>query len=147
MVQRKKSSHLTTGERGELAAQWFLRLHGYRILDRNYLCPMGEIDIVALKNNITVFVEVRTRQEGSLVDPVQSVTDVKLAKLMDAARYYLTARRRENTLCRFDIISVRPGGQLRGRIRHFKNAFWITDERPSHGAHLKAWIRRQPRFR
>jgi putative endonuclease len=145
MFFKRKSPHLLTGERGERAARWYLLLRGYRILERNYLCPLGEIDIVALKKGVIVFVEVRTRQEGALVDPIASIDDMKLAHIMDATRYFLMVRKKGGALCRFDIISVRASGPFRGRIRHYIDAFRTTDERPTRGARLKAWIRRRPR--
>ena len=145
MFFRRKSPHLRTGARGERAATLYLLLRGYRILERNYLCRLGEIDIVALKKGVIVFVEVRTRQEGALVDPIESINDIKLAHMIEAARYFLTARSKSGACSRFDIISVRSSGPLRGRIRHYIDAFQTTDERPARGIRLKAWIRRQPK--
>jgi putative endonuclease len=146
MFFKRKSPKIRTGERGERAARWYLLLHGYRILERNYLCHLGEIDIIAAKKGTIVFVEVRTRQDRALVDPAVSITDMKLAHIMDAARYFLLVRGKRESFCRFDIISVRSGGPYRDRIRHYKDAFWTTDERPTRGLRLKAWIRRQPRI-
>ena len=147
MLFRRKSPHLRTGAHGERAARWYLRLKGYCILERNYLCPLGEIDIVAVKKGVIVFVEVRTRQAGALVEPIESIDNMKLAHLIDAARYFLTARSKSGTCSRFDIISVRSSGPLRGRIRHYIDAFQTTDERPARGMRLKRWLRRQPRPR
>jgi putative endonuclease len=146
MLFRKKSPNILTGERGERAAVLYLLFRGYRILERNFLCPPGEIDIVASKRGTIVFVEVRTRQEGALVDPIVSITDMKLAHIMDTARYFLIVRGKKEAFCRFDIISVSVRGLFRSRIRHYKDAFRTTDERPTQGRRLKAWIRRQPRF-
>ena len=145
MFFKRKSPHILTGERGERAAALYLLLRGYRILERNYLCPPGEIDIVALKKGIIVFVEVRTRQEGALVDPIESINDMKLAHIVDAACYYLTVRRKSGAFCRFDIVSVRASGPFRVRISHYIDAFWTSDERPERGRRLKAWIRHRPR--
>ena len=145
MFRKRKAPHLLTGQRGEGAATLYLLLRGYRILERNYLCPPGEIDIVALKKGTIVFVEVRTRQEGALVDPIESINDLKLAHTINAAGYYLMVRRKTDTYCRFDIITVRATGPLRGRIRHYIDAFQTSDERPARGVRLKRWLRRQPR--
>jgi putative endonuclease len=106
---------------------------------------LGEIDIVARRGGVIVFVEVRTRRADALVDPMESIDDLKLAHLVDAARHYLGARRITETRCRFDIISVRPGVPVRDRVRHCADAFRITDERPARGARLRSWIRRRPR--
>ena len=145
MFRKQKSPHLLTGERGELLARWYLHLKGYRILERNYLCPPGEIDIIAMKKGVLVFVEVRTRQAGSPVNSIESITDMKLVRFMDAARYYLISKGRAGSRCRFDIISVQAGGSLRGRIRHYIDAFQTTDARARNARRLKAWFRHRPR--
>lgn len=147
MFFKRKSPHLRTGTRGERAASLYLRLRGYRILERNYLCPLGEIDIVARKGGFIVFVEVRTRQAGALVDPIASINNIKLAHIMDAARYFVIQGRTGTAPCRFDIITVSGRGLFNSRISHYIDAFRTTDERPSRALRLKAWIRRQPRFR
>ncbi len=145
MFRKRKSRHLITGEKGERAAVLYLLLRGYSIIERNYLCPLGEIDIIARRKGIIVFVEVRTRQAGAMVDPLSSIDDLKLAHFMDAARHYLTVYGHRKVICRFDIITVSAGGLFRGRIRHYENAFRTTDERPSRGKSIKALARRQPR--
>ena len=114
-------------------------------MKRNYLCPLGEIDIVALKRDVIVFVEVRTRRAESQVGPVESITDMKLAHMIDAARYYMTSYRRSGPRCRFDIISVRSTGPFKNRIHHFQNALQVTDERALSGIRLKILRRYRPR--
>lgn len=145
MFFSKKAQHLKTGERGERTAALYLLLRGYRILERNYLCPLGEIDIVALKRDVLVFVEVRTRRADSQVEPVESITDMKLAHTIAAAQYYMTSHRRSGSHCRFDIISVRSNGPLKNRMHHFQNAFQTTDERALSGIRLKVLRRNRPR--
>ena len=130
MFFRKKPRHLTTGQRGERLATLYLRIRGYRILERNFLCPGGELDIVAEKGGVVVFVEVRTRKKGALVDPLDSLDDRKIARFIRAARHYLWTRRKSSQPGRFDIITVREGGPLMGRILHLRDAFRTTDERP-----------------
>ena len=141
----KKARHLKTGERGERAAALYLQFKGYHILERNYLCPLGEIDIVASKKGVTVFIEVRTRRPGALVDPLESINDLKLAHMMDAARHFMVSRGRSGSSARFDIVTVRPGGPVRCRIRHYQDAFRTTDERPTRGRRIKTWLRCRPR--
>lgn len=114
-------------------------------MKRNYLCPLGEIDIVAMKREVLVFVEVRTRRADALVGPVESITDMKLAHTIAAARYYMTSHRISGIHCRFDIISVRSTGPLKNRIHHFQNAFQTTDKRALRGIRLKVLRRSRPR--
>ncbi len=147
MFFKKEVQHMATGKRGERTAALYLLLRGYRILERNYLCPLGEIDIVARKRGTIVFVEVRTRQAETLVGPIESIGDIKLAHIMDAARYFVAQRKTGSAPCRFDIITVSGRGLLNSRINHYIDAFRTSDERPTRGVRLKAWIRRQPRFR
>jgi putative endonuclease len=142
---RKMARHLKTGERGERMARWYLLLHGYRILGRNYLCPLGEIDIVAMKGEVIVFVEVRTRQAEAMLNPLESINNLKLANMIEAARHYMTSHGRSGSRSRFDIISIRSAGPLKNRIHHFQNAFHVTDERPVSGIRLKALLRHRPR--
>jgi putative endonuclease len=145
MAPSRKARHIATGIRGERKARRYLRIRGYRILALNYVCPPGEIDIVAAKKGVIVFAEVRTRQAGNLVDPVESINDLKLAHFMDAARYYLADRGSKDMRCRFDIISVQIGGPFSGRVRHYPDAFRIDDERPARGRRIKTWLRMRPR--
>jgi len=79
------------GEFGEKLAANYLEQSGYRILCRNYWCKMGEIDIVAQKNNCVHFVEVKTRTGGFYGSPSESVTWHKIDKMRLAAESYLKA--------------------------------------------------------
>ncbi len=77
-----------TGILGERLAAQFLRQRGYEILDTNYRCPEGEIDIVARHEDFIVFVEVRTRTSRRFGTPEESITAVKKERLrLSAARY------------------------------------------------------------
>ncbi|MDF1535167.1 MAG: YraN family protein [bacterium] len=124
-MSRQEPEHLRTGDRGESLAAWFLRLKGYRILERNFECRCGEIDIVAWKKGTLVFVEVRTRKDGSLVAPLNSVTPVKAAKIIDTARWYLAGVARPLPPCRFDLVAVTPLGP-RHQVNHIAGAFDTT---------------------
>jgi putative endonuclease len=109
------------GARGEDKAVRFLRKKGYRILERNYRSPAGEVDIIALDGETVVFVEVKTRADGLFGQPCEAVHRRKQEKLRKTALYYLSARRREAP-ARFDIIGIQvaPGGQ---RVEHIVDAF------------------------
>jgi putative endonuclease len=69
------------GRRGEEAASAYLTSLGWRIVDRNWRCPSGEIDIVALDHGELVIVEVKTRRSLAYGDPLEGVTDEKLTRL------------------------------------------------------------------
>lgn len=110
------------GERGERAAERALRRKGLRILARNYRVAEGEIDLIALDRGVVVFVEVKTRVEGT---PAEAVTLEKQRRISRAALRFLKKERLlEIARCRFDVVAVVwPAGAPRPTIEHFSNAF------------------------
>lgn len=102
------------GQRGEALAAKFLKKKGMKILARNYRCPTGEVDLIALdagtRKAIDVetiaFVEVKTRTSDRYTDPHSAVNAEKQRRLRRAAEYYLRARKAEDFNARFDIVSV-----------------------------------------
>ncbi len=111
------------GKLGERLAADYLRRHGYSIRERNYRCPVGEMDIVATEGECLVFVEVRTRRGRELGLPEESITPAKQAKLVEVAQTYLQERGETAADWRIDVVAVEltPGGRLR-RIELIKNA-------------------------
>ena len=96
------------GRRAENAAALWLQMKGYRILDRRARTPACEIDIIATKKNMLVFVEVKSRrtQETAL----ESVTPQLRRRIEQAARIWTTSRHKlQNHLWRFDIVLLSPG--------------------------------------
>lgn len=77
-----------TGRLGEKLAQEFLRKRGFTIIDTNYRCQEGEIDIVALQDDCLVFVEVRAKMSLAFGNPEESVTHTKKKRLIAAAQHY-----------------------------------------------------------
>ena len=109
------------GRKGERAAVLFLKKAGYRILDTNYQSGRYELDIVAEKNNCTVFVEVRGRQQSSLQSGYDSVDKTKKHALRCAIFAYLKKHRRIRHW-RLDIIAVEwdEKGKI-SALRHYEN--------------------------
>ena len=106
------------GRRGETLAAWYLRLKGYRIIATRYKTPIGEIDLVARRFGVTVFVEVKARQRrDSLADALSAVNTRRITR---AAQFFMT---RQQTLAssdmRFDVIFLAPLSWP----RHVRNAF------------------------
>jgi putative endonuclease len=139
---KKRAPHIRTGQRGEKLAVWYLRLKGYQILERNYKCRQGEIDIVARKGELIVFVEVRTREHGALVDPFSSVDCTKVAKIIEAARYYLFRLPSPLPPCRFDLIAITSLGP-RHTMNHITGAFDMTTGEYVLGKRILAGRRRR----
>jgi putative endonuclease len=109
MTHRRKR----LGAEGERAAEGLLRREGYRVLARNYRCPLGEIDLVALDGRTVVFVEVKTRTDESFGDPLEAVGARKQRQIARVAEYYLSAHRLAEREARFDVVGVRfENGQL-----------------------------------
>lgn len=94
------------GTRGEQAAEAFLRAHRYVILERNYRCRAGEVDLIALDRGMLVFVEVKARRRGSLVSPFDVVDARKQRQIARAAQHYVQRHRLENRVARFDVVGV-----------------------------------------
>ncbi|MBI4517479.1 MAG: YraN family protein [Deltaproteobacteria bacterium] len=94
------------GAEGERAAEQFLRRHHYRILQRNYRCAAGEIDLVALDRTTVVFVEVKTRTQESFGNPLEAVDQRKQRQMVRAARYFLSEHRLHERAVRFDVVGV-----------------------------------------
>ncbi|WP_406678312.1 YraN family protein [Moorella sp. ACPs] len=112
------------GQRGEAAAAVYLERSGYRLLARNYRCPLGEIDIIAADGEAVVFVEVRTRSTATFGTPQESVDARKQMRLRRLAAYYLSRHGLSNRPCRFDVVAVWLDRQERVReIEIIKGAF------------------------
>lgn len=108
-----------TAVEGENAACEYLKKLGYGILERNYSCRVGEIDVIAVDKGVVVFVEVKSRTGTDFGLPEESVDLRKRKKIILTARYWAGAHGRECAKgMRFDVISV-----LRGEVRHTVNAF------------------------
>jgi putative endonuclease len=113
-----------TGRRGEEAAYWHLRQHGFIMVDRNYRPKesRGEIDLIGWEAGTLVFVEVKSRQSGVVRAPESAVDRDKELLLKAAAREYRRWARCMEAPYRFDVVSVEmlPEGE---RIEHFRDAF------------------------
>ncbi|MEN1729137.1 MAG: YraN family protein [Pseudomonadota bacterium] len=99
------------GEAGEREAESFLRRHGLTLLEKNYRCRGGEIDLVMRVEEdgleVLVFVEVRLRGAGAQVNALESVDRNKQRKLITAARHFLMENPSWNEHpCRFDVVAL-----------------------------------------
>lgn len=112
------------GSRSERAAERFLRRLGYRIVARNYRCPHGELDLVAVDGGCLVFVEVRSTGTGDPERPAASVDTVKQGRLTKLALHFLQQRRLLNHPARFDVLILSwPADRRDPRIEHYRDAF------------------------
>ncbi len=96
----------------------YLKNQGYRIIHNNYHCRFGEIDIIAKKDDIITFIEVKYRKKKSMVNALESVGFAKQVVISKCAKYFLTVSGLLNQNCRFDVIGF-DGEEL----KHIENAF------------------------
>ncbi len=116
-----------TGNLGEKLAVEFLKKRGYRIMQNNYRCPEGEIDIVALQKDCLVFVEVRTKRSSEFGSPEESITPTKMDKLRRVAAHYRQTHDDVPASWRIDVFAIEIGRQNRPlRIEHIENAIGDT---------------------
>lgn len=111
------------GRRGEQLAADHLESRGLRVLDRNWRCPQGEIDLVARDRGELVFVEVKTRSSEAFGHPLESITVQKLARLRRLAAAWCEAHPGNHDRIRIDAIAViAPAGGL-AEIEHLERVF------------------------
>ena len=94
------------GDIGEQFATKMLALSGYNVIAKNYVVNGGEIDIIAIKNGVMHFIEVKTRTGDEYGYPADSVTEIKQKRIRNAARQYLSSRRGNWTDVSFDVFEV-----------------------------------------
>lgn len=112
------------GAKGERRAALYLRLHGYRIIERNWLFHRKEIDIIAKKGELLVFVEVKSRANMNGVAPQLSVTSEKRRNLITASKAYIAKHNIQRMVFRYDIIEVDLSKKLPlSGINHYEHAF------------------------
>lgn len=117
----KKNNRETGSGYEEQAAACFSR-NGYEILERNYRCRAGEIDLIGRDGRFLVFIEVKFRSSLKAGDPAEAVDQRKQRRIITAARYYLADHGfDEDTPCRFDVAAV-----TEAEIRIIKDAFWAS---------------------
>ena len=118
----KNLTKMITGKKGENIAVSFLKKKGFQILDTNFRCMFGEIDIIALEDGEYVFIEVKTRKSGELGYPEQAVGITKQRKISRVALYYLQAKNLLDVKARFDVVAVIMSGS-KNEVTLIKNAF------------------------
>jgi len=101
------------GARGEDLAVRYLKKKGYKVIERNYRCQWGEIDLIAREGDTLVFVEIKSRTSSGFGLPQDAVDRFKQEKLVQVARAYMAEHRlTEDISMRFDVVAVQltPSG-------------------------------------
>ena len=112
-------------KRGEDLAAKILADNGYKIIERNYRYSHGEIDIIAIdpKNNCTVFVEVKSRQNLEFGQPEYAITKSKQKQVRKMAELYLYDKEIRELDCRFDVFAILFEDLSNPQVNHYENAF------------------------
>ncbi len=110
------------GDLGENLTAQHLEKQGFKIIDRNYRRRFGEIDLIATKKDVLVFVEVKMRR-NPLFDPTEVITRSKQKKLIMTAKDYLARHDHTDKGCRFDVAIVTQQGDSEPEISYIEDAF------------------------
>lgn len=130
--------HLTTGQTGEDLAAAFLTEKGMRVVERNFRCAAGEIDLICRSGELLIFVEVKTRSSTVFGTPGEAVSRAKAARLARAASAYLSRDGLWSRPCRFDLVTVvlgRGGAEL----EHWEDVIDARDCLDSGHASWQPW--------
>lgn len=117
-AKQEESHNIKLGKKGEKQARRYLKREGWKILERNYKNPFGEVDIIAKKDDVYAFVEVKTRLSDIFGMPSEAVGSERKRKYILGANYYFANKMIKHTV-RFDVIEI-----FQGRLNHIENAFW-----------------------
>jgi putative endonuclease len=113
------------GKEGERIAERYLLKKGYKLVERNYRCPSGELDLIVLDRRVVVFVEVKTRTGDAFGTPFEAVEFRKQQKMTQAAQYFLVQKGLHQRDARFDVVGISwPGREL--LVEHIENAFELS---------------------
>lgn len=107
------------GQKGEAQAKKYLKKQGYKIIESNFRCKAGELDLVVRKGEFLVFVEVKTRVDQN---PLIQMTQAKCAQVRKLAQIYLMEKEISDLQPRFDVIAITETSQGT-ELEHVENAF------------------------
>ncbi|QSZ26621.1 YraN family protein [Aceticella autotrophica] len=116
------------GNLGEKIAEKILKDSGYKIIDKNFKCSIGEIDIITEKDNNLIFIEVKTRTSIKYGSPSDAVNFYKRNKIIKVAQTFIMLNKKYiNFSIRFDVFEIflKPSTFELNKINHIKNAFTL----------------------
>lgn len=114
---------LSLGRQSEEIAACFLIKKGMKILERNFFCCVGELDIIAKDKGIFVFVEVRSARDSLFHNPIDSLTSAKIRRLRTLGQIWLKKHRINDACLRFDVIGIVYKQKAIVTITHIQDAF------------------------
>lgn len=116
----------TIGKTAEIAAKKFLQEQGLRLVEENYFCRKGEIDLIMRDDQQLIFIEVKFRRNNHHGSGAEAVTIQKRLKIISTARHYLHQHNLTEAIsCRFDVVSINPTSNQHKpfAIQWLRNAF------------------------
>ncbi|MBR2289097.1 MAG: YraN family protein [Clostridia bacterium] len=119
-----KSKNKLKGNIGESLVTSYLEKYGYEVLDKNFSCNFGEIDVIFKDKQELVFAEIKTRTGTDYGFPAESVTNQKKKHILNTAKYFLHITGLSKEYIRFDVIEVYLSDNQKPVINHIKNVFW-----------------------
>lgn len=111
------------GKSGESEAVSYLLSNGYNIIEKNYHSKYGEIDIIAKKGEIIVFIEVKLRRNSVFGNPCEFVSANKIEKIKKTIQLWLIENNVSDTPLRFDVIEIGKINNGISTLNHIKNAY------------------------
>lgn len=123
-----KAAHLKQGEQAEQACYRYLKQQGLKLVEKNFSCPLGEIDLIMLDKTTLIFVEVRFRKNNAFGGALASITAKKQQKVRRTAELYLQQNTQYGN-ARFDVVAMSPASEdSRFRRNAGRYAFnWIQN--------------------
>jgi putative endonuclease len=121
-MESGKTTRQAIGRHAEQLAEHYLTQQGLRLLERNFRCRSGEIDLIMTDNETVVFVEVRYRKHQSFGGAAASVDQRKQRRLLLAAQHYLQRSNNMERLCRFDVVAISPATDGQNNVQWISNA-------------------------
>ncbi|GFO56581.1 UPF0102 protein [Geomonas sp. Red276] len=123
---REQGGNSEKGEVGESIAATYLEGQGFKVVERNFRCVCGEVDIVARDGRTIVFVEVKCRNNRLYGPPQLAVTPFKQRQISKAALVWLSKRKLFDAEARFDVVAIVLHKHDLPEIEHIKNAFELA---------------------
>ena len=122
-MARRSNTHLQSGKQAEQIAHDYLEAKGLRLIQANFRCRVGELDLIMLDRQVLVIVEVRYRKSSRIVGPMQTIDPHKRRRLALAARSFLMRHGDlQDRPIRFDVIGL-TGSMTNPSVNWVKNAF------------------------
>ena len=122
------SFRLSLGTRGEISACGFLKKHGYEILEKNYKCKLGEIDLICRRQGRLAFIEIKTRTSVQYGTPQEAVNLQKQEKIFKVAQYYMKEKKLTKIPVAFDVVAILWKEGQAPEMRLIVDAFEKADE-------------------